>query len=54
MATEKIKRKNDPALSKAEAEGGSKITSGDVARALTKWKRRTSGLEARLKRARAN
>lgn len=51
---DKIKRKNDLALTKSEAESGSKISAGDVARALAKWKRQFPNLEARLKRARAN
>lgn len=51
---ERIKRKNDPALSQKEAEKGFKVTASDVARARAKWKRRLPNLEAKLKRARAD
>lgn len=52
-----IKRANDPALSKTEAESGWRISAIDTGRALAKARRRMPNLEARLKRirdARAN
>jgi len=49
---EKISPKpGDKRLSEAELLAGGEVTSGDVGRALAKWRRRVLNFEARLKQA---
>jgi len=48
---DKIKPENDPPLNKQQAEAGWRITPPDVARSLTKWRRRLPNIEARITEA---
>ncbi len=51
MATDKIKKEDDPALEPQQAGAGSRITATDVARALVKWQRRAPGFLEKLAEA---